>query len=114
MVEQSSEEESYKDAEQPVAPEAESPPSEERDYQDAAKSTADYADYEKPQKQRNPIWKKLGIIVAILVLVGGLAAGGYWLYKNRKSDDKKTETSQSTQNTAPAADTITTETKKYE
>ena len=114
MVEQSAEEENYPDAEEPKAPEAESPPGEEQDYQHAAKSTADYADYEKPRKQRNPIWKKIGIAAAILVLVAGLAAGGYLLYKNRKSSDKQTENTQTAQNTAPAAEKITTETKKFE
>ena len=114
MVEQSSEEENYKDAEQPKSPEVEAPPAEEQDYQEAAKSTADYADYEKPQKQRNPIWKKLSIGLAALVLIAALAAGGYWFYKNRKSTDKPSGDTQTTQPTAQAADTITTETKKYE
>jgi len=114
MVEQSSGGESQKDTEQQIAPEDESPPSEEQDYQEAARSTAEYADYEKPQKQRNPIWKKLGIIVAVLILVAGLAAGGYFLYKNRKSTDKSAENEQTAQNAAPAAETITTETKHYE
>ncbi|HLG90969.1 MAG TPA: hypothetical protein VI336_02295 [Candidatus Saccharimonadales bacterium] len=104
MVEQSSEEENF----------GESPPAEEQDYQEASKSTADYADYEKPQKPRNPIWKKLGITAAVLVLVAALGAGGYWFYKNRKSDDKTAGTSQTTQSTAPTAEKITTETKKFE
>ena len=95
-------------------------PAAETDVQEAAKSTADYADYEKPPKPRNPIWgklkpgRKLGIGVVILVLVAALGGGGYWFYKNRKSSDKPAESAQTAQNSTPAADKIDTETKKFE
>ena len=95
-------------------------PAAETDVQEAAKSTADYADYEKPPKSRNPIWgklkpgRKLGIGVVILVLVVALGGSGYWFYKNRKSSNKPAESAQTAQNSTPAADKITTETKKFE
>ena len=106
MVERSSEEENYQES-------ANEPPEADDDYQEAARSTADYANYQKPQKQRNPIWKKLGIVLLITVLLASLAAGGYWFFKNRKSSDTPAETSQTAKSSAPAQ-TITTETKNYD
>lgn len=118
MVEQSSEDENYHDAEGADSPETGPAPAEEKDYQEAGHSTADYADYEKPKKPRNPRWRKLGrrfgIGAVILILIAALGGGGYWFYKNGKSDDKKADTSQTAQNNAPAAEKINTETKKFE
>ena len=113
MVEKSSSEEDYQE------PKSGSP-IEDADYQAAGKSTADYANYEKPPMPRNPIWaklkpgRKLGIVVAVVILVAALGGGGYWFYKNRQSDSKPAETSQTNQNSTPAAAKITTETKHYD
>jgi hypothetical protein len=96
------------------------PSAEEEDYQEAGRSTGDYADYQKPQKPRNPIWgklkpgRKLGIGLAILVLVAALAAGGYWFYKNRKSDNKPEQTAQTNQTSTEAAAGISGEIETFE
>ena len=106
MAEKSTDEQDFKQPDAGAGPSG-------ADYQEAARSTADYAEYQKPQKQRSPIWKKLGLSLLIIVLLAGLAAGGYWFFKNRKSSDKQAETSQTAKTAAPAQ-TITTETKKYD
>lgn len=97
------------------------PSAEEEEYQKTERSTADYANFQKPQKPRNPIWQKLskysrkfGIIALALVLVIAVAGGGYWLYNNRKSDNKPAPTNQTAQNTPSAAAQISSETKKFE
>jgi hypothetical protein len=107
MAEKSAEEGDYKE------PEAETRPA-DSDYQEAARSTADYGEYHKPQKKkRDPKWRKLGIWLLIVVLIAGLAAGGYWFIKSRKSSNKPAESSQAAKSAAPAQ-TITTETKHYD
>lgn len=87
---------------------------EEEKNQEPDRSTADYANYQKPEKPRNPIWKKLGIGAAALVLVLGLAAGGYWFIKNRGAGPKPASSSESAQQSNNATSQITTETKKFE
>jgi hypothetical protein len=86
----------------------------ESDLQEASHSTADYAKFEKPQKQRSPIWKKLGIGLAVLLFLAGLAGGGYW-YLTKPKPTKKTETSSETTQTAPTvvASQISATTKRY-
>jgi hypothetical protein len=106
MAENSVDDDGYKE------PDASSSPA-DADYQEAARSTADYAEYQKPKKQRNPKWKKLGIALLIIIILAGMTAGGYWLLNNRKSSDKQSETSQTAKSAAPAQ-TITTETKHYD
>lgn len=88
--------------------------SEEKDYQEAGRSTADYAEYQKPEKPRNPIWKKLGIGLLALILIAVLGAGGYWFAKQRKDDKKVEQSSQITQNASSATDQINTETKHFD
>lgn len=95
------------------------PSAEEKDSQEAARSTAEYAEYQKPQKPRNPLWgklkpgRKLGIGLAILILVAVLGGGAYWFVKSRQSD-KPAETTQTAQNSPAAAEKITTETKRFD
>lgn len=96
------------------------PSAEEEKYQEPDRSTADYADYQKPQKPPNPIWQKLkklggkaGVIAAILVLLAGVGGGGYWLYKNRKSEDKPAQQSPIAQNSEPVSQ-ITSQTVRFD
>lgn len=76
------------------------------------KSTADYADYEPPHKSRNPIWRKITIGLAALVLIILLAGGGYWLTK--KPTRKPAESAQSSQTSMPTSAKINTTTKHYD
>lgn len=106
MVEKSVEEEGYQEnpAGRHIA---------DDDYQEAARSTADYAEYHKPGKQRSPKWRKFGLGLLILLIIAGLAAGGYWFAKNRNSSGTG-QTSQTAKNASPPPAAINTETKKYE
>ncbi len=91
------------------------PPEERKDYQEEPRTTADYADYEQPQKNRNPIWRKIGKWLAVLVVFMALAAGGYWLFKGNKSDKKPAPAAQTNQvSDTPAAAKIATGTKHYD
>ena len=78
-------------------------------------STADYANYQPPQKEHSPIWRKLGIGLTILIAIVLLGAGAMYL-KNHKSTKKPAESSQTAQTTAstPAASQIATTTKHYD
>lgn len=87
----------------------------DEDYQEAARSTADYADYKAPQKQRNPIWRKSAIGAAILAGVLLLAIAGYLLAKNHKSTPKQAQSSESSQAAQTSSTTkITAETKHHD
>ncbi len=93
------------------------PSSEEEDYKAAAHSTADYASYQAPQKAPNPMWRKVGIGLAVLAVIVILALAGYWYAKNHKSTPKPTSSASSSQNSTtntPAAAKITTATKHYD
>ncbi|HSX18475.1 MAG TPA: hypothetical protein VLE51_03920 [Candidatus Saccharimonadales bacterium] len=97
------------------SPESNSPQSEDEDYQEAARSTADYAKYSPPQKERSPIWRKLGIGLAILIVIAVLGAGGYWFAKNHKSTKTPTQSSQASQtNSVDAGTKITSATKHHD
>jgi hypothetical protein len=95
------------------------PSAEEEKYQKPEKSTADYAEYKPPPKKQEVLLgklkpsRKVGIAAAVIVLVLALAAGSYWFVKNRNSNDKPTETSQTAQNVS-ATEKISSETKKFE
>lgn len=82
--------------------------------QETEHSTADYASYEKPEKNRNPIWRKLFIILGILVLLAGLGSGAYWYWKNHKSSKEPANTNQATQQTEAPTGSITATTKHYD
>jgi hypothetical protein len=87
---------------------------EDEDYEEAARSTADYASYESPQKPRNPIWKKLFISLLIIILLAGVAGAAYWYLKNHKSEKKPTQQANTSQKTETETGQITTETKHYD
>lgn len=86
----------------------------EDDYEEASRSTAEYANYEPPQKQRNPIWRKLFTVLIVLVVVAGLGGGAYWYLKNRKPAQKTTPATQTVQTAKPATSQIATATKHYD
>lgn len=86
----------------------------EDDYEEASRSTADYASYEPPEKQHNPIWRKLLTTLIILVVIAGLGGGAYWYLKNHKSTKKPAQTTQTTQVAKPATSQIATATKHYD
>ena len=86
--------------------------SEDEDYQQAAHSTADYADYRPPQKTRNPIWRKIGTGLVILAVIAGLAAAGYWYLKNQRQA-KPAQTSQNQQKKTNDAQKISAETEHF-
>src|SRR3989304_5674301 len=90
---------------------------EQEDFEGASHSTADYANYEAPKKQRNPIWRKLITGLVALVVLASLAGGAYWFMKNRKSTSepaKSAETAQTESGSTPAASQTTTATKHYD
>lgn len=87
--------------------------SEDEAYKEASQSTADYAEYEKPSKEPNPIWRKLGIFAASLITVAVLAGGAYWLLKGHKASKQPAQSSQ-TETTPVGAVKITTTTKHYD
>lgn len=78
----------------------------------ASRSTANYANYEPPSKARNPIWTKIIAIVAVLIVLTGLAGGGYIFLKHHKSSKKTSTTVQTA--LPPAASQITSTTKHYD
>ena len=83
---------------------------------DQSGSSADYANYQPPQKQRSPIWRKLAIAGGALILLVAVAGGVYWFIIREKSVSQPagtTETAQDGIQLAPAADQITTKTKHY-
>lgn len=86
----------------------------EDDYEEASRSTANYANYEPPEKQRNPIWRKLFTVLVILVVIGGLGGGVYWYLKNHKSTKKPAQTSQTAKTAEPATSQVATATKHYD
>jgi hypothetical protein len=91
---------------------------EEQDHQEPERSTADYADYQKPLKFRSPIWgkiksRKLGKRIAILIVAAALVAGSYWFYKHKKTTDQPSEPVATSQSSA-ANFKISAKTKRYE
>ncbi|PJE65284.1 hypothetical protein COU91_02460 [Candidatus Saccharibacteria bacterium CG10_big_fil_rev_8_21_14_0_10_47_8] len=86
----------------------------EDDYEEASRSTADYANYEPPEKKRNPVWHKLFTIFIILVVIAGLGGGAYWYLKNHKSAKKPATSAQTSQTVKPATSQIATVTKHYD
>jgi hypothetical protein len=90
--------------------------SEEEDYKKASHSTADYADYQSPKKERNPLWRKVGIWGGIVVAIIILAAGGYMLIKNHKSSNNPSSNDSQTSQTNQAHSTakISAATKHYD
>lgn len=82
---------------------------EDEAYKEAARSTADYADYRPSQKAHSKIWRKLGkwlpMVLAMIVLI----AGAYWLVSSHKSNKGSSKSSSST-TTAK----INTATKHYD
>lgn len=93
-------------------------PEEEKDYQEAAHSTANYADYQPPQKERNPVWGKIGKWLVVLIVVAALAAGGYWAFFKDSGSGNKPSQSQSAQSNqvsnTPTTAKIATDTKHYD
>lgn len=86
------------------------------DYEAAPSSTADYANYEPPDKRRNPIWRKLAIGLVALVVLLSLAGAAYWFIKNRQSTNEPASNADTVQNgnqLAQAASQITAKTKHY-
>lgn len=79
-------------------------------------SSANYANYQPPEKKRNPKWRKValagGVALLLIVVVGGV----YWFsFKDKQSDQtsNSAETTQGGSQLAPAASEITAETKHY-
>ena len=83
-----------------------------------ADSSADYADYQPPQKQRKlkVNWRKLGMVGGVFVILTVIAGGVYWFVIKKEPNTQTTDTNQTEQTggqLAPAADQITTKTKHY-
>lgn len=87
---------------------------EEDDYEEASRSTAEYASYEPPEKQRNPIWRKLFTGLVVIILLAGLGSGAYWYLKNHKSSKKPALATQTTQTAKAATSQVATTTKHYD
>jgi len=66
---------------------------EEQDFKEASSSTAEYAKFEQPEKLPNPIWKKLGIGLGVLLVLALIGGGGYWfLYIHKSTNNKSSQT----------------------
>lgn len=81
-----------------------------------AESSADYDNYQPPEKQRSPIWRKVAIVGATLVVLTAVASGVYWFVIREKPASqpaKTSETSQGENAASQAASQITTKTKHY-
>jgi hypothetical protein len=98
--------------EQPAEPQPEPHPDTQ------AGSSADYANYQPPQKQRRlkPNWRKLGIVGAVVVVLFAIVGAVYWFVLREKPTSQPTGTNQTEQTgsqLAPAAEQVTTKTKHY-
>src|SRR3990167_8611147 len=80
------------------------------------RSSADYANYQPPGKQRRPIWRKLAIAGGALILLVAVAGGVYWFVIREKPASQPAgtaETAQDGSQLASAASQITAKTKHY-
>lgn len=81
-----------------------------------AGSSADYANYQPPQKQRSPIWRKLAIVGAAIVVLFAIVGAVYWFVLREKTPIQTADTAQNSQSgsqLAQADSQITTKTKHY-
>jgi hypothetical protein len=105
------------DKEPPAQDQAEAPKdAEQQDLEAAGHSTADYANYEPPKKERNPTWRKVLIVLTAVVILAGLATGAYFFIKNRdsgKAEKEPTASTQTEETAPPATSQISTTTKNY-
>lgn len=89
------------------------PDEEPMDYQAAAQSGADYIKTASPYKQPGK-GRKVLLIAIVVLLVVGLASGGWYFYNKHKTNDKAKKATQSSQQATPITKhTITDETKNY-